>query len=92
MKRLFCASVIVSLLVVGASISWAETTVEGSKSKSSERVEGSGKSKGKGAKSTAASATQDPCANVKNDPKQYAACQDATKPVGLRKRESRGKY
>ncbi|MBI2883301.1 MAG: hypothetical protein HYY11_05275 [Candidatus Methylomirabilis oxyfera] len=88
MKRLFVAGVAVSLLVALTSISWAETTVEDSKSKSSESMGGSGKSKSKskGTKSTAAPAPQsqqDPCASVKNDPAQYAKCQDAAHPTGL---------
>jgi hypothetical protein len=90
MKRLFFASVIVSLLVMGASISWGETTVEGSKS----NVNRSTESQGKGAKSTAAPAPhgqQDPCESVKKDPKQYAACQDAAKPAGLKSIKERGR-
>ena len=78
MKRLFVASVIGSLLVAGTSISWAETTVK------------SGNSKGKETKSTAAPATQDPCASVKNDPRQYALCQDASHPSG-ETRSTKGK-
>ena len=87
MKRLFVASVIGSLLVAGTSISWAETTtVKGSKSNSDNSVSGKEAGKGKAAKSTAAPATQDPCASVKNDPKQFALCQDASHPSG----ETRG--
>lgn len=86
MKRLFVASVIGSLLVAGTSISWAETTVKSSKSNSSDRVGGKEAGKGNAAKSTAAPATQDPCASVKNDPRQYALCQDASHPSG----ETRG--
>ncbi|MDD5560315.1 hypothetical protein [Candidatus Methylomirabilis sp.] len=91
MKRLFFASVIVSLFVMGVSISWGETTVKGSKSNGSERVGGKQEAQKKGTKSTAAPATQDPCASVKNDPQQYTKCQDAANPVGLRKYERRGK-
>jgi hypothetical protein len=100
MKRLFFVGVIVSLLMAVASVSWAETTVEDSKGKSSERMEGSGKSKGKskskGTKSTPApgpQSQQDPCASVKNDPKQYARCKDAATPIGLTERAGRrGRY
>lgn len=96
MRRLFFISVVVSLFVAVASISGAETTVKESKSGSSERVGGKeGVQKKKGAKSTtapAAQSQQDPCASVKNDPQQYAKCQDAANPPGLRKREHRGKY
>lgn len=92
MKRLFFASVIVSLFVMGVSISWGETTIKSSKSNTSDRVEGKEGAQKKGTKSTAAPATQDPCASVKNDPKQYAKCQDAANPVGLPKQsERRGK-
>ncbi|MCZ7625519.1 MAG: hypothetical protein C3F12_06050 [Candidatus Methylomirabilota bacterium] len=90
MKRLFSAGVLVSLLVMGASILGAETTVKGSKSNTSERVAGSGKSQAKGTKSTTAPASQDPCENVKNDPQQYAKCQDATHPIGLKQPTRRG--
>jgi hypothetical protein len=97
MKRLFVAGVALSLLVAVVSISGAETTVEGSKSKSSESMGSSGKSKSKGTKSTAAPATQsqqDPCASVKNDPAQYARCKDAATPRGLstRSRSKHGAY
>lgn len=84
MKRLFFASVIVSLLVAGASISWGAADLDSSKS----NVTKSTKSQRKGAKSTAAPAPQgqqDPCESVKQDPKQYAACQDAQKPIGLKR-------
>lgn len=90
MKRLLSAGVMVSLLVAVTSISWAETTVKGSKSNTSERI--SGKAAGKATKSTAASATQDPCENVKNDPNQYVKCKDATMPVGLKHAPRRGGY
>jgi hypothetical protein len=94
MKRLFFVSVIASLFVTVASISWAETTVKDPKSNSSERVGSSGKSKGKATKSTAAPAPQgqqDPCASVKNDATKYAACQDAAKPRGLTDIRGRGR-
>lgn len=90
MKRLFFVGVAVSLLVAGTSISWAETTVKSSKSNSSERVSGKEAGKGKGTKPTAASATQDPCASVKNDPRQFALCQDASHPAG-ETRSTKGK-
>lgn len=92
MKRLLSVGVMVSLLVTGASISWAETSVKSSKSNSQDRVGGKAADQGKATKSTAAPATQDPCASVKNDPNQYAKCQDATKPVGLKHTERRGGY
>src|SRR5574337_810832 len=94
MKRLFFVSVIASLLVAGASVSWAETTVKDSKSNSSERVGSTGKSKGKATRSTAVPAAQgqqDPCASVKNDANKYAACQDAANPVGLKNIKERGR-
>ncbi len=89
MKRLLSAGVMVGLLVLVTSISWAETSVKSSKSNSSERVSGKAGDQAKGTKSTAAPATQDPCASVKNDPNQYAKCQDATHPVGLSTRSGR---
>jgi hypothetical protein len=91
MKRLFCAGVMVSLLVAVASISWAATTVKSSKSNSQDRV-GNAADQGKVTTSTAAPATQDPCANVKNDPNQYAKCQDATHPMGLKQTKGRKGY
>lgn len=93
MKRLFFVSVMICLLVAIASISWAETTtVKGSKSNTSERMGGSGESQGKGTQPTPAPgphSQQDPCENVKKDPKQYAVCQDAATPVGPSKRTGR---
>lgn len=91
MKRLFVAGVAVSLLVAVASISGAETTVKSSKSNSSESTSGKETGKKKAAKAPAESTTQDPCASVKNDPKQFAACQDAAHPTGLPRRTTRGK-
>ncbi|GEM_PF-5111802 len=95
MKRLLSAGVMVGLLVSVASISWAETSVKSSKSNSQDRTAGTEGSQGQGAKSIVAPAPQgqqDPCVNVKHDPKQYAACQDATKPVGLTTRPKRQGY
>lgn len=90
MKRLFSVGVMVGLLVMVASISWAETTtVTGSKGNASDRIGGKAAEQGKAAKPSAASATQDSCENVKKDPKQYAACQDAATPVGPSKRTGR---
>lgn len=92
MKRLFSAGVLVSLLVTGTSISWAETTVKSGKSNTPDRVSGKEGGQRKGTKATVESASQDPCASVKNDPQQYAKCQDATKPVGLKQPLQRGGY
>ncbi|MDE2181133.1 MAG: hypothetical protein KGJ40_09845 [candidate division NC10 bacterium] len=92
MKRLFFASVIVSLFVTGVSVSWAETTtVKGSKSNGDNRVSGKEGAQKKGTKPTAAPATQDPCASVKNDATKYAACQDAANPRGLTNIKERGR-
>lgn len=91
MKRLFCAGVMVGLLVAGASISWAANNLNLSKSNVN-RVPGQAGDQVKGTKAAAAPATQDPCENVKNDPNQYAKCQDATKPVGLKNTLRRGGY
>ena len=94
MKRLFVAGVAVSLLVAVASISGAGPTVNSSKSNSSERVAGKEGGQQKKAKSTPAAGAQgqqDPCASVKNDPQQYAKCQDAATPSGLSRR-SRSKH
>lgn len=91
MKRLLSAGVMVGLLVSVVSISWAETSVKSSKSNSQDRTTGTEGSQGQGAKSTVAPAPQgqqDPCESVKNNPNQYAKCQDATKPAGLPKRSS----
>ena len=91
MKRLLSAGVMVGLLVSVASISWAATSVKSSKSNSQDRVAGEAGNQAQGTKSTAAptpQGQQDPCESVKNDPNQYAKCQDATKPAGLPKRSS----
>lgn len=91
MKRLLSVGVMVSLLVTGTSISWAATNLNLSKSNVN-RVPGQASDQTKGTKAAAAPATQDPCASVKNDPVQFAKCQDATKPVGLKKGMPRGGY
>ena len=94
MKRLFCAGVMVSLLVPVASNSWAASNLNLSKSNVN-RVAGKEGGQGEGKQSTAAPAAQgqqDPCANVKNDPNQYAKCQDATHQMGLKQTKGRKGY
>ncbi|KAB2959789.1 MAG: hypothetical protein F9K13_08700 [Candidatus Methylomirabilis oxygeniifera] len=91
MKRLLTAGVMVGLLVSGTSISWAATNLNSSKSNIN-RVPGQAGDQVKGTTTAAAPATQDPCASVKNDPNQYAKCQDATKPAGLKHSPRRGGY
>ena len=72
MRRLFAMSAITVLFVATTSLSYAGTTVKGSKSNSDNRIEAPAAPAG-------AVPGKDPCGDHKKDTNKFAACQKAAK-------------